>query len=1833
MVLIPNYMHKKIYLLTTLILLGYLSLQAQITLRFPNQDIQCQETITFPVVVENYVSVRGGQFSINWDTTSLQYQGSSNVNITPDPNINVDSIASGKLALSWFSADLDTLQDGDTLFTLDLFVKNGNLSTLPLSLSDDFVPNLITLLINNRLQELPATIENGALNLIDVTPPTITCPIAQTVVNTGGNNSVIVNGLTPIDVADDCGIVDSLLYTFSGVTTGNGRNDASGTAFEVGSTDVTYTVKDTKGNEATCTTQVTVNSAGTVSTVGIGLNAITAACTDTVVMPITISDFDSITSLGFSLGWDASIFTFAEVSDFALTSMSAADFEVTQSTSGNITLDWTDATIQSLASQSTLFNLKLVPTTIVNNSSVTISNENAAKNNVAIPVSISRQGTITTSANNFQINCQDNLVVQILAGQTQTAIVNLGLRDIIGNCGSASTTYTLSGATIGGGANDASGTIFNTGITTVTYTVENTLGQTASCSFLVEVVGQAATNFTLIAESKSAGCAETDITIDINVAAFDSISGTEFSINWDPAILSYTTTDNQLFATGNFGPIDNTNGRINYSWFDNTSDGQTLADGTTLFTMHFTAIGGGLSDIEFSDLPNPIEITQRDNGAPVRISRDSIVLQAGRVTIIDTIAPTITCFNDVELSLPLGTQSTIINGIDFSNPMDNCGIDSIFYSINGATLGSGAGSASGATFQAGVSTVTYTIVDKAGLTGTCQFQVSLNAPSAISITPTVANAECGDALYQVDLLVDSFTNTAGLQFTFEWDDTVLEYASRGNLGLPEFDDNDFNETLVQDGRIGFAWAESGSTGETLPTGATLFSLFFKVNGAVGSTSNFTFTDAIAEREATIRSNGTPIRVPFIGNDQQIAVADTQAPVLMVGLPDTLFRFVADTCGVTRDWEIPTFADECTNNLILMASPIEGTFYEIGHHTITYTASDNTGNSVMESTVLVVRDTTAPTLVNCPADRTVMVNTNCQAMATWTEPTAIDNCTDAIIIVSSTHNPGDIFEETTTVTYTAEDSSGNQTTCSFVVIVEGLTPLAFENFPGNITSNETAGQCGVVLGWLEPTVSGGCNGNSTDSITITSTHQPSEFFSIGSTRVIYTATNHTTGQIVEQSFDILVNRVLDPLSLCPQDIEIQADGTVMNDFLGFIDAVRTDTCGVYVITFNDIQVQNDCGIIRRQVKGPTSGGEFTFGIEMMEFMVIDTINQDTTTCTFQIKISETGALEAMTLDAPNCAGSDLRLSVNELIGGTYQWSGPGGFIANIQAPTIPNARTQNSGEYIVKVISTNGCTIKDSIMVGILSGPEIEARGEGLTCTGENDTIRLFVNPIGDIPVQNYLWKFPNGDSTDFQNPIIPSAMISDAGLYVVTGTSSNGCSDTDTVVIAPEGVIMPVIMSDATMDTLCENTSVTLTGTLYEGVVTYNWLAETNAGLPANVDTNIITVMPTTPGTYRYAYTANLEDNCLVDTARITLVVGDGAGAITLGSNGPFDCADATGTINLTATGGTNVQTYAWTGPNNFTVSEQNPILAITNEAAGTYILTATASEGCIFTDSIVITITTQETEPIITASTGTINAGNLNACEGEALTLSGEAIPTAIYVWTGPNGFASTDQAITIPNVMASDAGIYQLRMTVNGCTSLPSSVLLNILTEPIANNDSINVIRNQSLTFSVIDNDVLLSGAAFTVTKILDADNGTLVNNNDGTFTYTPDNNFVGMDQIAYDVCYEDCPNLCDMGVMTIRTEFPSDPCVIPTFISPNDDGFNDALIISCVSNPPKVGSELIVFNEWGSEVFRESPYQNNWQGTYNDQDLPDGTYYYIYKEDNDDNDPIKGYVTIFR
>lgn len=71
--------------------------------------------------------------------------------------------------------------------------------------------------------------------------------------------------------------------------------------------------------------------------------------------------------------------------------------------------------------------------------------------------------------------------------------------------------------------------------------------------------------------------------------------------------------------------------------------------------------------------------------------------------------------------------------------------------------------------------------------------------------------------------------------------------------------------------------------------------------------------------------------------------------------------------------------------------------------------------------------------------------------------------------------------------------------------------------------------------------------------------------------------------------------------------------------------------------------------------------------------------------------------------------------------------------------------------------------------------------------------------------------------------------------------------------------------------------------------------------------------------------------------------------------------------------------------------------------------------------------------------------------CIGDNLQLSVQnAIPGSTYLWTGPNGWTSTQQNPVIPNVNLSHAGTYTLIITLFGQTSDPVSTLVQIFSPP---------------------------------------------------------------------------------------------------------------------------------------------------------------------------------------
>lgn len=76
--------------------------------------------------------------------------------------------------------------------------------------------------------------------------------------------------------------------------------------------------------------------------------------------------------------------------------------------------------------------------------------------------------------------------------------------------------------------------------------------------------------------------------------------------------------------------------------------------------------------------------------------------------------------------------------------------------------------------------------------------------------------------------------------------------------------------------------------------------------------------------------------------------------------------------------------------------------------------------------------------------------------------------------------------------------------------------------------------------------------------------------------------------------------------------------------------------------------------------------------------------------------------------------------------------------------------------------------------------------------------------------------------------------------------------------------------------------------------------------------------------------------------------------------------------------------------------------------------------------------------------------------CEGSTLELYADSIAGASYVWTNPAGSPfSTAQNPVIPNMTASDTGLYQIRVIVDGCNSEPDSVWVSM--KPLPGNPNV--------------------------------------------------------------------------------------------------------------------------------------------------------------------------------
>ncbi|MGY6520117.1 MAG: HYR domain-containing protein, partial [Mongoliitalea sp.] len=545
-----------------------------------------------------------------------------------------------------------------------------------------------------------------------------------------------------------------------------------------------------------------------------------------------------------------------------------------------------------------------------------------------------------TDANGFRSTQEQRIILDDVTAPTISMVQNIQLNADLGQCFASGVALIPPDVADNCGSvsltNDAP-SIFPVGLTPVTWTATDGNGNQAFSSFEVLVIDTQAPSIT---------CPET-----INrLVPFGSTG----------AVIAYSLPTS----------IDNC-GTSTLTLVEGLASGEEFPLGTTLVRYVASDASGNSSECSF----NVVIIEEEDGEPPVIINcPDSIVVpntQGSCSAVVGWVAPTAT---------------------------DNSG--SVTFNSNFAP---------GASFPVGTTRVIYTATDAAGNTTLCEFDITVQDTQAPVFTCT-----------------QNITVTVG----FGEDSAIVNYP------IPTATDNcgEANVQLVN----GLA------SGSLFPLGIT--TVIFSATDAVGNASQCSFTVTVAESADT--------ELPVINNCPGIIeVSNDQG-----------------ACGAIVTWIPPTALDN-SGSVQLVTDVEPGSFFPIGSSTVTYTATDPSGNSTICTFNIIVNDNQAP-VITCPDSIELTVGIGVAGInVTYELPEATDNCNTVNLLRTAGPASGSIFSlGTTTVSYTATDDAGNSSSCSFTVTVTASAdtePPVISNCPISFEVSNDDGECGAIVTWVEP----------------------------------------------------------------------------------------------------------------------------------------------------------------------------------------------------------------------------------------------------------------------------------------------------------------------------------------------------------------------------------------------------------------------------------------------------------------------------------------------------------------------------------------------------------------------------------------------------------------------------------------------------------------------------------------------------------------------------------------------------------------------------------------------
>jgi gliding motility-associated-like protein len=1235
------------------------------------------------------------------------------------------------------------------------------------------------------------------------------------------------------------------------------------------------------------------------------------------------------------------------------------------------------------------------------------------------------------------------------------------------------------------------------------------------------------------------------------------------------------------------------------------------------------------------------------------------------ITVEDSEAPTIDCPSDINAPTDPGICEAVVT---FADPTftDNC---------PGGTITQTAGLPSGSSFPTGVSTIEYTATDDAGTQQVCSFDIIVNdeqfpeitCPDDISLTilsggcdtivtyadpiftdncpgasiALVSGPSSGDLLSAGDYTVtyevtDGAGNTEQCSFNIGIEDTndpvfdcPADLTVDADPGACEAIVN-FSPPTASDPCVSVTVTQTGgpASGSTFPAGST--PIEFTAEDEFGNTSICTFN---------------------------VIVVDTDNPTISCPEDISVFNDIG-LCDAIVSYDAPLVDDNCgVESVTLIAGLPSGDAFPVGETSVTYEVVDVSGNSAQCAFTVEVIDNEAP-VISCPADiDLILPDGDCEAVVTFPDPTATDNCAVASVSITDGLPSGSSFPlGVNTVTFEAIDVNGLSTSCTLTInVTEEVAPTI--DCPLDIIVDNDSGACGATVSYTPPVGVDNCGEAST---VLTAGLGNGGFFPVGVTTEEYTVTD-LSGNTASCSFTVTVIDNELPVLDCPADVTIPTDAGECGAIVAIELPEVTDNC------------END--LIPIQTEGPVSGSLFPVGTTTISFEATDAAG-NVGTCSYNIivvdeenpeitcpeNIEVDAGIECSTVvnfpDATatdNCGVASIIQTNGPLSGSEFPIgittvsfeavddqgnSSACSFTVTVieQAPpsitcpsdiTVPNAPENCSAvvTYDDPVAEDDCGSVTITLIDGLASGEEFPVGTTTVTFEAEDEQ--------GNTAQCSFTVTVTDDEAPAFDCPE-PVAIVNDEGecgaiVNFELPTSADNCSSDVTVFQTegpPSGSLFPVGLTTLTFEGTDDAGNIgicsyTVTVSDEESPVFTDCPADISIDLlPSDCDTLVSYEPPT------------VLDNCAVSS----LIQVSGPSSGDLLSSGSytveFEAIDNAGNSAICSF---NIQVNDVTAPaiicpesfESCDVVVTLPLPTVSDECGEVTINQIegpTSGSTFPFGVSEVVfevldengnsTLCAYEVD-VLTPATRPSLGPDRNICDSTSTLLSGNQPDFGFGAWFQIEGSGTIeDPSSNVTIVSDLSVGVNSFIWSIdpdNGCDIL---------------SDTISITVEDVVELEAGPDQNILSGAS---TEIL-----TFIFPPDGTIEWSPPDGLSCADcpnpiaspseTTQYFITYE-TPLGCEITDSLVVKVFLE----IPNTITPDNDGVNDVWNIPGIENFPDVSVQI--YNRWGVEVFSSTGYNEPWDGTTNEEELGTGSYFYVINYNTEGVENMNGTVNIIR